>query len=71
MQVHGGRIVVAESSMDTMTLSFADMELAKDVLYGLYGDSAARGLPNVPCQNEDGTPNVSTLASVPTAALFA
>eukprot|EP01046_Picozoa_sp_COSAG06_P035231 COSAG06_NODE_3766_length_4928_cov_15.330917_4_plen_516_part_01 len=61
MQVHGGRIVVAESSMDAMTLSYADMALAKDVLYGLYHDSAVRGLPNVPCQNEDGTPNMECM----------
>ena len=47
MQVHGPRIVVAESSMDTMTLSYADVELAKDVLYGMYHDTAARGQPQV------------------------
>ena len=40
--------------MTTMTLSYADMALAKEVLYGLYADTAARGQPNVPCQNEDG-----------------
>ena len=45
--------------MDAMTLSYADMALAKDVLYGLYHDSAVRGLPNIPCQNEDGTPNTA------------
>ena len=33
--------------MDTMTLSYADVELAKDVLYGLYADAAARGQPQV------------------------
>lgn len=60
MQVHGGRIVVAESSMDAMTLSYGDMSLAKQVLYGLFADTAARGQNNVPCQNEDGSPNVSS-----------
>lgn len=44
--------------MDTMTLSYADVALAKDVLYGLYADTAARGQPQVPCQNEDGTTNM-------------
>lgn len=61
MQVHGPRIVAAESSMDTMTLSYADVELAKDVLYGLYADTAARGQPQVPCQNEDGTTNMECM----------
>jgi hypothetical protein len=44
--------------MDTMTLSYADVALAKDVLYGLYADTAARGQPQAPCQNEDGTTNM-------------
>jgi hypothetical protein len=35
MQVHSPRIVVAESSMDTMSLSYSDVELAKEVLYGM------------------------------------
>eukprot|EP01043_Picozoa_sp_COSAG02_P045631 COSAG02_NODE_4195_length_5642_cov_16.342053_3_plen_688_part_00 len=61
MQVHGPRIVVAESSMDTMTLSYADVQLAKDVLYGLYADTAARGQPQAPCQNEDGTTNMECM----------
>eukprot|EP00937_MAST-01D_sp_MAST-1D-sp2_P007412 g7412.t1 len=58
MQVHGPRIVAAETSMDMQTLSYADATLAKDVLYGLYADTAARGQPQVPCQNEDGTTNM-------------
>ena len=32
--MHGPRIVVAESSMDAMTLSYGDIELAKTVLLG-------------------------------------
>jgi hypothetical protein len=47
--------------MDTMTLSYADVALAKDVLYGLYADTAARGQPQVPCQNEDGTTNMECM----------
>lgn len=58
MQVHNPRIVVAESSMDAMTLSYADVALAKDMLFGLYADTAARGQPQVPCQTEDGTTNM-------------
>ena len=61
MQVHGPRIVAAESSMDTMVLSYADVELAKEVLYGLYADTAARGQPQVPCQTEDGTTNMECM----------
>jgi hypothetical protein len=30
-----------------MTLSYADVALAKDVLYGMYADTAARGQPQV------------------------
>ncbi len=58
MQVHNPRIVVAESSMDMLTLSFADMPLAKRVLSGLYHDTAVRAQPQIPCQLEDGTPNM-------------
>ena len=61
MQVHSPRIVVAESSMDIMSLSYADMALAKDVLYGMYADAAARGQPQIPCQNEDGTTNMECM----------
>jgi hypothetical protein len=44
-----------------MTLSYADVQLAKDVLYGLYADTAARGQPQAPCQNEDGTTNMECM----------
>jgi hypothetical protein len=46
--------------MDTMSLSYADVALAKDVLYGMYADTAARGQPQVPCQNEDATTNMAS-----------
>ena len=34
MQVHTPRVVLGESAIDSMCLSYADMELAKDVLLG-------------------------------------
>ena len=34
---------------------------AKDVLYGLYADTAVRGQPQVACQNEDGTTNMECM----------
>eukprot|EP01079_Euglenida_sp_SAG-EU17-18_P002413 gene2413-510_t len=59
MQVFGPRIVVAEFHMDMMALSYVDPASAMRNLYGLYADAAARGTPNMPCLNEDGTPNMT------------
>lgn len=55
MQVHSPRAVLGETSLDMMTLSYADPELAKDVIYGTFADAP---LPNVPCSREDGSMNM-------------
>ena len=46
MQVSSPRVVLGETCMDMMTLSYSDPELAKKVLYGTFADAIA---PNVPC----------------------
>ena len=55
MQVNWPRNVVAETSIDMLMLSYADMELAKTVILGLYKDALAA---NVPCVHADGTFNM-------------
>jgi hypothetical protein len=57
MQIHAPRSVLAEMSLDTMCLSYADMELAKEVIYGTFADALA---PNVPCSREDGSVNMTS-----------
>jgi len=55
MQVSSPRVVLGETCMDMMTLSYADPELAKKVLYGTFADAIA---PNIPCSREDGSVNM-------------
>ena len=55
MQVSSPRVVLGETCMDMMTLSYANPELAKRVLYGTFADAIA---PNVPCSREDGSVNM-------------
>ena len=55
MQVHSPRSVLGEAALDSMTLSYADIELAKEVLYGTFADAP---MPNVPCTREDGSMNM-------------
>ena len=55
MQVSSPRVVLGETCMDMMTLSYSDPELAKKVLYGTFADAIA---PNVPCSREDGSVNM-------------
>lgn len=55
MQVHSPRAALGESSLDMMALSYADPELAKDVLLGVFADAP---MPNVPCSREDGSVNM-------------
>ncbi len=47
--------MLAETSIDMWTLSYADEETAKTVLLGQFQDAPA---PNVPCMREDGTMNM-------------
>ncbi|MEK6756358.1 MAG: trehalase family glycosidase, partial [Bacteroidota bacterium] len=55
MQIHSPRVVLGETSLDMMTLSYADPALAKEVIYGTFADALA---PNVPCAREDGSVNM-------------
>jgi hypothetical protein len=55
MQVFSPRVVLGESSLDAMALSYADMALAKEVILGTFADAPA---PNVPCSREDGSMNM-------------
>ncbi len=55
MQVHSPRLVLGETSLDMMTLSYATPDLAKEVIYGTFANALA---PNVPCTREDGSMNM-------------
>lgn len=55
MQVHTPRVVLGESAIDSMCLSYADIELARDVLLGTFADALA---DNIPCSREDGSLNL-------------
>jgi len=55
MQVHTPRVVLGESAIDSMCLSYADIDLAKDVMLGTFEDRVA---DNIPCSREDGSLNL-------------
>ena len=55
MQIHAPRVVLGETAMDMLTLSYADPALAQEVLLGTFADALA---PNVPCAREDGSVNM-------------
>jgi len=55
MQVHTPRAVLGEASLDSWCMSFSDMELAKDLMFGTFADAPE---PNVPCSREDGSVNM-------------
>jgi hypothetical protein len=55
MQVAIPRSVLAETAIDMFTYSYADPEMAKEVLLGIFADALA---PNVPCMREDGSVNM-------------
>lgn len=55
MQIHAPRAVLGETSLDMMTLAYADPVLARDVILGTFEDALA---PNVPCAREDGSVNM-------------
>lgn len=58
MQVFTPRSVLAESVLDALTLSYGDIELAKDVILGTFADAL---MPNVPASREDGSVNVVSM----------
>lgn len=55
MQVHSPRLVLGETALDMMTMSYANPSLAREVMYGTFADALA---PNVPCAREDGSVNM-------------
>jgi hypothetical protein len=55
MQVHSPRLVLGETALDMWTFSYADPELAKEVIFGTFADAI---MPNVPCVREDGSVNM-------------
>jgi hypothetical protein len=55
MQTQAPRLVLAEAAMDTLFLSYADPELAAEVILGHFESSPH---PNLPCMREDGSYNM-------------
>jgi hypothetical protein len=55
MQVQAPRLVLAEAAMDMLFLSYADPDLASEVILGHF-ETALR--PNLPCMREDGSFNM-------------
>jgi len=55
MQIQMPRVVIAETTIDALTLSYVDMDLAKEEIYGLFADALS---PQVPCSREDGSVNM-------------
>ena len=55
MQIQAPRTVLAEAAMDTLYLSYADPELAAEVILGHF-ESAPH--PHLPCMREDGSYNM-------------
>ena len=55
MQIQAPRTVLAEAAMDCLFLSYADPELATEVILGHF-ESAPH--PNLPCMREDGSYNM-------------
>jgi hypothetical protein len=55
MQTQAPRLVLAEAAMDALFLSYADPELAAEVILGHF-ESAPH--PNLPCMREDGSYNM-------------
>src|SRR6266581_1220706 len=55
MQIQAPRTVLAEAAMDTLFLSYADPELAAEVILGHF-ESAPH--PHLPCMREDGSYNM-------------
>jgi hypothetical protein len=55
MQIQAPRLVLAEAAMDILFLSYANPELAAEVILGHF-EAAPR--PNLPCMREDGSYNM-------------
>ncbi len=55
MQLQAPRLVLAEAAMDALFLSYADPELASEVILGHFESSPH---PHLPCMREDGSYNM-------------
>lgn len=55
MQIHTPRSVLGEAALDALCLSYGDIQLAREVMYGTFADAPT---PNVPCSREDGSMNM-------------
>jgi hypothetical protein len=55
MQIQAPRTVLAEAAMDALFFSYADPELAAEVILGHFESSPH---PNLPCMREDGSYNM-------------
>jgi len=56
MQIFMPRSVLGEAHLDMMCLSYADIGLAKEVIFGTFADAP---VPNIPCTREDGSMNMT------------
>ncbi|MBM4417368.1 MAG: hypothetical protein FJ033_03495 [Chloroflexi bacterium] len=57
MQIQVPRQVLAEAALDALILSYADPDLARRSIAGVFRNSPA---PNIPCIREDGSVNMVT-----------
>ncbi|MGH2532654.1 MAG: MGH1-like glycoside hydrolase domain-containing protein [Thermomicrobiales bacterium] len=55
MQIHAPRVVLAETAIDALLLSYADPERARELMLGVFLDAPEA---NVPCSREDGSYNM-------------
>jgi hypothetical protein len=55
MQIQSPRVVLAETAIDALLLSYADPQLAAELFAGAFLDAPE---PNVPCSREDGSSNM-------------
>jgi len=58
MQIFTPRSVLGEAILDSMCLSYANRDLAKEVILGTFADAP---MPNVPCVREDGSVNMISM----------
>jgi hypothetical protein len=62
MQIQAPRLVLAETALDALALSYVEPKLAQEILLSAF-ESAP--LPNVPCIREDGSYNMLTETGEP------
>jgi hypothetical protein len=55
MQIQAPRVVLAETAIDALLISYADPAIARELMYGVFADAPE---VNVPCTREDGTYNM-------------